>query len=239
MFVSVGAGSSYSAWVDQPHASHAVNDFRKLCGFGGSRLPTDNVSELTARINDDGWDGVFSGWLDGSRLSELTDCSCSPWEAEMLNSACVGNLVSAMVLAKERGASIFAIVGRDGGFAAKVADDFVVIPPLIRTGYSPYRRVVCGGLAPACDASPAGTPECEMGRVAVSAERISAIANACIVGGAGFIGSHFVDRLLGEPTTESVVVFDNFSSGREWHLERHVDDPRLSIVRGKSVTPSS
>jgi UDP-glucose 4-epimerase len=71
-----------------------------------------------------------------------------------------------------------------------------------------------------------------MGRDEMTGERISDISNICIVGGAGFIGSHFVDRLLGEAATESVIVFDNFTSGREWHLAQHAQDPRLSIVRG-------
>ena len=106
------------------HASHAVNDFRKLCGFE-AYAPTDNVSELTARINDDGWDRVFSDWLDGSHLSELDGLlvlSVGGGDAERGVSA---NLVSAMELARGRRASIFAIVGRDGGFAAKVADTVV------------------------------------------------------------------------------------------------------------------
>ena len=66
----------------------------------------------------------------------------------------------------------------------------------------------------------------------MSAERVPTPSNICIVGGAGFIGSHFVDRLLNETSTESVIVFDNFSSGREWHLEHHAGDRRLCIVRG-------
>ena len=124
------------------HASHAVNDFRKLCGFE-AYAPTDNVSELTARINDDGWDRVFSDWLDGSHLSELDGLlvlSVGGGDAERGVS---GNLVSAMELARVRRASIFAIVGRDGGFAAKVADTIVLIPPLYPERVTPHTEGLC------------------------------------------------------------------------------------------------
>lgn len=124
------------------HASHAVNDFRKLCGFE-AYAPTDNVSELTARINDNGWDSVFSDWLDGSRLSELDGLlvlSVGGGDAERRVSS---NLVSAMELARVRGASIFAIVGRDGGFAAKVADTIVLIPPLYPERVTPHTEGLC------------------------------------------------------------------------------------------------
>jgi D-sedoheptulose 7-phosphate isomerase len=124
------------------HASHAVNDFRKLCGFE-AYAPTDNVSELTARINDDGWDSVFSDWLEGSHLSErdgLLVLSVGGGDAERGVS---GNLVSAMELARGRRASIFAIVGRDGGFAAKVADTVVLIPPLFPERVTPHTEGLC------------------------------------------------------------------------------------------------
>jgi D-sedoheptulose 7-phosphate isomerase len=124
------------------HASHAVNDFRKLCGFE-AYAPTDNVSELTARINDDGWDGVFSSWLDGSRLNELDGLlvlSVGGGDTERQVSV---NLVSAMELARVRGASIFAIVGRDGGFAAKVANKAVLIPPLYPERVTPHTEGLC------------------------------------------------------------------------------------------------
>ena len=124
------------------HASHAVNDFRKLCGFE-AYAPTDNVSELTARINDNGWDSVFSDWLDGSHLNELDGLlvlSVGGGDAERGVS---GNLVSAMELARARRASIFAIVGRDGGFAAKVADTVVLIPPLYPERVTPHTEGLC------------------------------------------------------------------------------------------------
>ena len=111
------------------NASHAVNDFRKIAGLE-AYCPTDNVSELTARINDDGWDSAFAEWLKGSRLS--------PKDAVLVFSVGGGNeaknisvnLVNAMRYAKKRGARIIGIVGRDGGYTAKVADACVIIPPL-------------------------------------------------------------------------------------------------------------
>jgi D-sedoheptulose 7-phosphate isomerase len=124
------------------HASHAVNDFRKLCGFE-AYAPTDNVSELTARINDDGWDSVFSNWLDGSHLSDLDALlvfSVGGGDAERGVSA---NLVAAMEFARTRGASIIGIVGRDGGFAAKVADNIVLIPPVYPEHVTPHTEGLC------------------------------------------------------------------------------------------------
>jgi D-sedoheptulose 7-phosphate isomerase len=124
------------------HASHAVNDFRKLCGFE-AYAPTDNVSELTARINDDGWESVFSDWLDGSHLNDLDGIlvlSVGGGDAERGVSA---NLVTAMKFARSRGASIFGIVGRNGGFAAKVADNVVLIPPLYPERVTPHTEGLC------------------------------------------------------------------------------------------------
>ena len=124
------------------HASHAVNDFRKLCGLE-AYAPTDNVSELTARINDDGWDHAFSDWLDGSHMTELDGVlvlSVGGGDRERGVSA---NLVSAMELARARGTSIFAIVGRDGGYAAKVADSVVLIPPLYPERVTPHTEGLC------------------------------------------------------------------------------------------------
>jgi D-sedoheptulose 7-phosphate isomerase len=119
------------------HAGHAVNDFRKLCGFE-AYAPTDNVSELTARTNDEGWDTVFSAWLDGSRLREgdgLLVFSVGGGSRERNVSA---NLVAALELAVERKASIYGIVGRDGGFTATVADACVVIPPAYPNHVTPH-----------------------------------------------------------------------------------------------------
>jgi D-sedoheptulose 7-phosphate isomerase len=119
------------------HASHAVNDFRKICDFE-AYAPTDNVSELTARTNDEGWDTTFSAWLRGSRL-QRTDAvlvfSVGGGDAERGVSV---NLVRALELAQERGAAIFGVVGRDGGYTAKVAEACVVIPPLYPEHVTPH-----------------------------------------------------------------------------------------------------
>jgi D-sedoheptulose 7-phosphate isomerase len=109
------------------HASHAVNDFRKIAGIE-SYAPTDNVSELTARVNDDGWETVFESWLKGSRLT-AKDCilvfSVGGGNAEKNVSV---TLVNALRYAKEEGAKVIGVVGRDGGYTAKVADACVIIP---------------------------------------------------------------------------------------------------------------
>jgi D-sedoheptulose 7-phosphate isomerase len=111
------------------NASHAVNDFRKIAGIE-SYAPTDNVSELTARVNDDGWETVFVNWLKGSRLNSkdgILVFSVGGGNAEKNVSV---NLVKALQYAKDVGASIIVIVGRDGGYTAKVADACVIIPPV-------------------------------------------------------------------------------------------------------------
>jgi len=109
------------------HASHAVCDFRKICGIE-AYAPSDNVSELTARINDDGWETSYANWLRGSRLSSLDMVlvfSVGGGDAQRNVSA---NLVRALQYAKKVGASICGVVGRDGGFTAQVADACVLIP---------------------------------------------------------------------------------------------------------------
>ena len=108
-------------------ASHAVNDFRKLAGFE-AYAPTDNVSELTARTNDEGWESVFKGWLEGSRLRKedaLLIFSVGGGNAEKQISV---NLINAIQYAKSVGASVAGIVGRDGGYTAKAADACILIP---------------------------------------------------------------------------------------------------------------
>jgi D-sedoheptulose 7-phosphate isomerase len=124
------------------HAGHAVNDFRKLCGFE-AYAPTDNVSELTARTNDEGWDTVFSAWLEGSRLG--------PDDALLIFSVGGGdlernvspNLVRAVELARRVGAGVHGIVGRDGGYTAARATSCVVIPPLVAERVTPHTEGLC------------------------------------------------------------------------------------------------
>ena len=109
------------------NCSHAVNDFRKLCGIE-AYSPIDNVSELTARTNDEGWDTVFAGWLEVSRLGDkdgLLIFSVGGGDAERNISV---NLIRAIDLAKQRGAKVFGIVGRGTGYTAKQGDVVVVIP---------------------------------------------------------------------------------------------------------------
>jgi D-sedoheptulose 7-phosphate isomerase len=127
------------------HASHAVNDFRKICGFE-AYTPTDNVSELTARANDEGWDTTFAEWLKGSRLGPrdgLLVFSVGGGNAERNVST---NIVAALQLAEERGASIYGIVGRDGGTTAQLADACVVIPPLYPDHITPHTEGLCAVL---------------------------------------------------------------------------------------------
>src|SRR5437763_2291585 len=100
------------------HAGHAVNDFRKICGLE-AYAPTDNVAELTARVNDDGWSTVFANWLEGSRIGEkdvVMVFSVGGGNAEKNISA---NIVEALKLAKSVGAKVIGVVGRDGGYTAK------------------------------------------------------------------------------------------------------------------------
>jgi D-sedoheptulose 7-phosphate isomerase len=124
------------------HASHAVNDFRKLCALE-AYTPTDNVSELTARVNDEGWDSSFAEWLKGSRIGErdaVLVFSVGGGDRERGISA---NLVLALELAQSAGASVFGVVGRDGGFTRKVADASVVIPPLHPDRTTPHTEGLC------------------------------------------------------------------------------------------------
>lgn len=119
------------------NCSHAVNDFRKIAGFE-AYAPTDNVAELTARTNDDGWDSVFAAWLAGSRIGErdaIFVMSVGGGDRERNISA---NLVGALEYAKQAGAAIVGIVGRDGGFTAKVADAVVVVPTVSPARVTPH-----------------------------------------------------------------------------------------------------
>lgn len=118
------------------NASHAVNDFRKLCGIE-AYAPTDNVSELTARTNDAGWASVFSEWLKTSRLGAddlVLVFSVGGGDRERDISP---NLVAALELAKQRGARVAGVVGRDGGFTARVADVCVIVPTVDPAAVTP------------------------------------------------------------------------------------------------------
>jgi D-sedoheptulose 7-phosphate isomerase len=124
------------------HASHAVNDFRKICEFE-AYTPTDNVSELTARTNDEGWDTTFTEWLRGSRLSGRDAVLVFSVGGGNAAKKVSTNIVSALELARERGASIYGIVGRDGGTTAELADACVIIPPLYDDHITPHTEGLC------------------------------------------------------------------------------------------------
>ena len=119
------------------NASHAVNDFRKICGFE-AYAPTDNVSELTARTNDEGWSTVLSEWLKGSRLSSKDGLLIFSVGGGNLEKNVSPNLVSAIQLARQVGASVVGIVGRDGGYTAKEADACVIIPTVNPEHVTPH-----------------------------------------------------------------------------------------------------
>ena len=109
------------------NASHAVNDFRKIAGIE-SYAPTDNVSELTARINDDGWENSFAAWLKGSNLTAKDGVFVLSVGGGSREKNVSVNLVKALEYARETGAGILGIVGRDGGYTAEVADSCIIIP---------------------------------------------------------------------------------------------------------------
>ncbi|HEX7571197.1 MAG TPA: SIS domain-containing protein [Verrucomicrobiae bacterium] len=119
------------------NAGHAVNDFRKICGFE-AYAPTDNVSELTARTNDEGWATVFSEWLKGSRINAKDGLLIFSVGGGNLEKNVSPNLVSAIQLAKQAGASVIGIVGRDGGYTAKEATACVIVPTVNPTHVTPH-----------------------------------------------------------------------------------------------------
>jgi D-sedoheptulose 7-phosphate isomerase len=127
----IGAGGSAG------NCSHAVNDFRKLCGFE-AYAPTDNVSELTARTNDEGWETVFAGWLVTSKLNDRDGVFVFSVGGGDLERNVSPNIVRALELAKNRGAKIFGVVGRDGGYTGKVGDHVVVIPTVDPKHVTPH-----------------------------------------------------------------------------------------------------
>jgi len=119
------------------NASHAVNDFRKIGGFE-CYAPTDNVSELTARTNDEGWASVFAEWLRGSRLRAEDGLLVFSVGGGHLEKNVSPNLVLAVQLAKQVGARVIGIVGKDGGYTAKVADACVIVPTVNATNITPH-----------------------------------------------------------------------------------------------------
>ena len=119
------------------HASHAVNDFRKIAGIE-AYAPTDNVSELTARINDDGWESVFANWLKGSRLNRNDMVLVFSVGGGNLERNISPNLVRALEYARQIGATICGVVGRDGGYTARVADACVIVPTVNSETVTPH-----------------------------------------------------------------------------------------------------
>jgi D-sedoheptulose 7-phosphate isomerase len=132
----IGVGGSAA------HASHAVNDFRKLCDFE-AYAPTDNVSELTARVNDEGWEDSFSAWLQGSRIGArdaILVFSVGGGDRERAVSV---NIVRAVEVARAAGAHVLGIVGRDGGFTREAGDASVLIPTLFVERVTPHTEGLC------------------------------------------------------------------------------------------------
>jgi D-sedoheptulose 7-phosphate isomerase len=128
-FLGVGGGAA--------NCSHAVNDFRKIAGME-CYAPTDNVAELTARTNDEGWERVFSGWLEVSRLAARDALFILSVGGGDLERNISPNLVRAIQLAREVGAKVTGVVGRDGGFTARGADACVIVPTVNARTVTPH-----------------------------------------------------------------------------------------------------
>lgn len=124
------------------HASHAVNDFRKICGFE-AYAPSDNVAELTARTNDEGWESCFSGWLEGSKIRR-TDALLvfSVGGGDSRKNVSV-NIVRAIEAGQRAGAEIFGIVGRNGGFTRETSRHCIVIPTVAADRVTPHTEGIC------------------------------------------------------------------------------------------------
>lgn len=119
------------------HASHAVNDFRKICGIE-AYSPSENISELTARINDEGWETAYVNWLKGSNLTNEDLLLVFSVGGGNLEKEISVNIVKSLQFAKEVGSKICGIVGRDGGYTAKIADACVVIPTVNDKNITPH-----------------------------------------------------------------------------------------------------
>jgi len=128
-FLGVGGGAG--------NASHAVNDFRKICDIE-AYSPCDNSSELTARINDDGWESAFVEWLKASRLNSQDAVFVFSVGGGNQEKKVSINLVKALDFARERKAMIMGVVGRDGGYTARVADSCVIIPTINPETITPH-----------------------------------------------------------------------------------------------------
>jgi D-sedoheptulose 7-phosphate isomerase len=128
-FLGVGGGAG--------NAAHAVNDFRKIAGLE-SYAPTDNVSELTARVNDDGWESVFVNWLEGSHLSNRDGVFVFSVGGGNIEKNISANIVQALKYARSLGAQIFGVVGRDGGYTGQIADACVIIPTVDPETVTPH-----------------------------------------------------------------------------------------------------
>ena len=128
-FIGVGGGAG--------HASHAVNDFRKICGIE-CYSPIDNVSELTARTNDEGWDTVFSSWLETSKINKHDAVFVFSVGGGSLEKNISANIVNALKIAKSRKALILGVVGRDGGYTKKVGDHVLIIPTIDKDHVTPH-----------------------------------------------------------------------------------------------------
>ena len=128
-FLGVGGGAG--------HASHAVNDFRKICNIE-SYAPTDNVSELTARVNDDGWDTCYVNWLKGSNLSKNDLLFVFSVGGGNLEKNISVNILKSLELAKNIGAKVCGVVGRDGGYTKQVADVCIVVPTVNEKNVTPH-----------------------------------------------------------------------------------------------------
>jgi D-sedoheptulose 7-phosphate isomerase len=125
------------------NASHAVNDFRKIADFE-AYAPSDNVAELTARVNDDGWDTTYAAWLRGSRLAAKDLVFVLSVGGGDLERNVSPNLVRALEHARSVGATICGVVGRDGGYTAKVADACVIIPTASAATVTPHTEAFQG-----------------------------------------------------------------------------------------------
>jgi D-sedoheptulose 7-phosphate isomerase len=128
-FIGVGGGAG--------NAAHAVNDFRKIAGFE-AYTPTDNVSELTARVNDEGWETVFVNWLKGSRLNKNDGLFVFSVGGGNIEKNISANIVRALEYGRSIGVKIFGVVGRDGGYTKQVADCCILVPTINPDMVTPF-----------------------------------------------------------------------------------------------------